>query len=555
MLSFSEVGMRTLWSLVASVTSVSLASTAIAQHDGHAGNARAEALTLGSIVFPNSGNRASQEPFIRGIALLHSFEYIAAAGAFREAQRADPSLSLAYWGEALTYSQALWRIEDLPAARAALSRLALTPHERLARARTPRERSFGAAVEAFFVDAPLPQRAHAYADSMRQRARAEPTDYEAAAFAAYALLLDGSANPTAREALFREAVGLAQMVAIKNPNHPGATHYLIHLYDSPGMAPQGLAFARAYDKIAPDAEHALHMPSHIYLQLGLWNDDARSNERAWAASRAAAAKATGRLDWHSLSWLHYAYLQQGRFKAARALIDTARALVDGSSAYGDDAFVLTRLEFQQAAETGMWPVRPLTRPAAPTTSTPSDRERGFRLLSNYWIAVDAVQRVGPDLQAVAAPYLAIADSVRAGAVLPPAQAANALVIHALIAKSRGDTAAALASLRMGAALEVKLNAFSGPPERLFASELLATQLIDIVRASRTVDEAWRTKALDEAAGALESVLRACPNRTKALLLLANVRTLAGDRTAAAEVFAKVRANWANADADVLGLLP
>ena len=546
--------MRTTLSVIAA--SLSLASAAVAQHDGHATakGGRSGAPALGTIVFPNSGNAAAQEPFLRGIALLHSFEYMPAAVAFREAQRADPTLALAYWGEALTYSHVLWSTEDLAASRAALARLAPTTGERLAKARTPRERSFGAAVEAFFAEAPLPQRLHAYADSMRQHALAAPDDYEAAAFAAHALMLDANANPAARDALTREAVGLAQRVAIKNPNHPGATHYLIHLYDSPGMAPQGLAFARAYDKIAPDAEHALHMPSHIYLQLGLWDDVARSNERAWAASRATAA-AAGRLDWHAFAWLHYAYLQQGRFKAARALIDTARALVDASNAYGDDAFVVTRLEFQQGAETGLWPARPMTRPAASSTSSPSDRERATRRLSNYWLAIDAAQRLDPDLLTVAAPLLAIADSVRAGASRTASSASMALVVQALVAKARGDTVAALETLRAAAALEGKVNAFVGPPDRVFASELLAIQVINITRVSRTFSEAWRKQTIAEAVTALENVLRVCPNRTQALFLLATARTVAGDSAGAADAFAKVRANWANADAEVLALLP
>src|SRR5687767_13353631 len=389
--------------------------------------------TLGTIVFPNSGNAAAQAPILRGIALLNSFEYREAAEAFREAQRADPSLALAYWGEALTYSQVLWRTENLPASRTALQKLAPTSTERLAMARTARERAFGAAVEAFYAEGPLPQRIAAYADSLRRHAQNAPDDHEAAAFASHALMLASNAGEAKdRDQLAREAVDLAQKVAKANPNHPGATHYLIHLYDTPGMAAQGLAFARAYDKIAPDAEHALHMPSHIYLQLGLWDDVARSNERAWAASRAGASS-PGQLDWHAFSWLHYAYLQQGRWKAARGLIDTARTLLaDVRGGYVDAAFVLTRLEFQQGAETGQWQ-SPLTRPPASSGGPASDRERAFRQFSTYWLAIDAAQREDADLQSIAAPYLAIADSVRAGAgTRSPVMASNALVVHAFV---------------------------------------------------------------------------------------------------------------------------
>lgn len=513
-----------------------------AQHETHpAGHAHPGTTpTLGTIVFPNSGNSAAQQPFLRGIALLHSFEYEEAADAFREAQRADASFALAYWGEALSYSKVLWGLENLPASRAALSRLASTQAKRLAKARTARERSFGAAVEALYVDAALNQRVRAYADSMRRHALAARDDQEAAAFAAHALMLAGYRVPGAeRDTLFREAIALAERVLAVNANHPGATHYLIHLYDSPGMAAQGLAFARAYDKIAPDAEHALHMPSHIYLQLGLWDDVVRSNERAWAASRASTPNA-GQLDWHTFSWLQYAYLQQGRWKAARALIDTARTLLSSTKgSYADASVVIPRLEFQHASETRAW-VTPLTRPSAAGTQPASDRERAFRQFASYWLAVDAAQRKDTALLSIAAPFLAIADSVRAGTVRSPVMAANALVVRALVADARGDRQAYLESLREAAELERTLNAFVGPPERVFALERLASELKDMGQAA-------------EAIRMYEDVLRLCPNRSNALLGLVEAKVIAGDRVGATQALAKLRANWARADAEALML--
>jgi tetratricopeptide (TPR) repeat protein len=501
--------------------------------------------TLGTIVFPNSGNAAAQAPFLRGIALLHSFEYREAAEAFREAQRADPSLALAYWGEALTYSQVLWRTENLPASRTALQKLAPTSTERLAMARTARERAFGAAVEAFYAEGPLPQRIAAYADSLRRHAQNAPDDHEAAAFASHALMLASNAGEAKdRDQLAREAVDLAQKVAKANPNHPGATHYLIHLYDTPGMAAQGLAFARAYDKIAPDAEHALHMPSHIYLQLGLWADVARSNERAWAASRASTANA-GLLDWHAFSWLQYSYLQQGRFGAARALIDSARSLLGGDlrGSYTDASFLLPRLEFQHAAETGQWSA-PVARPRLAAGPPSSERERGFRVFANYWAAMDAAQRRDTMLFPLAAAYLAAVDSARAGSPrsFSPVMASNALLVRALVARARGDAAAYDESLRAAAALERTLNAFVGPPERVFALELLGA---DLSAAGRH----------EEAAKAYEDVLRICPERSQALLGLARAKAAVGDRAGADQAYARLRKNWADAEASVLALIP
>src|SRR5215216_5019448 len=125
-----------------------------AQHEGHGATTRRgrRAATIGTVTFPNSGNAAAQAPFLRGIALLHNFEYEDAADAFRRAQRADAAFALPYWAEALTYTHIMWGEENLAAARAVLHRLAATPAERLAKARTSRERLFGAAVEAAYAD-------------------------------------------------------------------------------------------------------------------------------------------------------------------------------------------------------------------------------------------------------------------------------------------------------------------------------------------------------------------------------------------------------------------
>jgi hypothetical protein len=517
--------------------SLALTSSLAAQEAHPAGHAH-DSKALGTIVFPNSGNAAAQVPFLKGVALLHSFEYNEAAQAFRDAQKADSGFAVAYWGEALTYSHVVWRVEDLPASRAALAKLGATTAERLAKARNARERSFGAAVEAFYVEAPLPQRVRAYADSLRAHARQFAGEQEAAAFAAHALMVAGFLAPAGeRDGLFREAIALAQSVVTANPNHPGGTHYLIHLYDSPGMAAQGLDFARAYDKIAPAAEHALHMPSHIYLQLGMWQDVVSSNERAWAASRSG-----GDPDWHAFSWLQYGYLQQGRWAAARGLIDSAKAIIRGASAggYVDASFAITRLEFQYAASTGRWD-EALTLPPAPSGRAMSDRERGFRQFANYWAAIDAAYRKDPSLATIAAPYLALADSARAGTLRSNVMAANALVVAALVANANGDRATYLESLTAAAKLESQLGAFVGPPERVFASELLGSHLI-------------AEKRFADAVKLYENVLRACPERTESLAGLARAKRGARDVAGAESALAKLAVNLVRADADVFAAL-
>ena len=165
------------------VTACLAAQTVSAQTDRHAHPATEK---LGAVSFANSGAASAQPDFLRGLALLHNFDYDAASRAFRSAQQRDPSFAVAYWLDALTFSHMLWSEEDLPAARATLTRLGADRTSRLARAKTPRERAYGAAVEAFFADTTEAARTRAFADSMRSVAAAYPTDLEAQAFAALA---------------------------------------------------------------------------------------------------------------------------------------------------------------------------------------------------------------------------------------------------------------------------------------------------------------------------------------------------------------------------------
>lgn len=266
---------------------------------------------------------------MRGVLLLHSFEYDEAIEAFREAQRVAPAFAMAYWGEALCYSQPLWYNEDVPKARAVLERLARTRDERAAKAPTAREKAYLDAVERLFGTGDRGVRHKAYADRMATLAREYPDDDEAAAFLALARLAEipeGQRNP----ALSLEAGRMATAILRKNPLHPGAAHYALHAYDDGEHNALGLEAARTYAKIAPASSHALHMPSHVFLPLGMWDEAVRSDEASFAAS-AAWVKRTGRdaaqQDFHSFSWLHYEYLQQGRFAKAREAEEIVRKTI------------------------------------------------------------------------------------------------------------------------------------------------------------------------------------------------------------------------------------
>ena len=280
------------------------------------------AAQLGHTTFPNSGSEAAQGPFLEGLLLLHSFEYEDARTAFQKAQEIDPDFAMAYWGEAMTHNKPLWLREDRAAAREILERLAPTPEERLAKAPTEREKAYLQAVELLYGDGEKKERDRRFVDAMGAVAETFPEDLDAASF--YALYILGTSYDQRDTSIYMRAAAVAEEIFAKNPNHPGAAHYLIHSYDDPVHAPLGLRPARVYADIAPDAIHALHMPSHIFLALGMWHETITSN----AASFAASERRRDRLgnerythDYHSLSWLHYALLQVGRTDEAKAKLD------------------------------------------------------------------------------------------------------------------------------------------------------------------------------------------------------------------------------------------
>src|SRR5262249_21030632 len=281
-----------------------------------------QAPSLGKISFPTSGAAAAQAPFIRGVLLLHSFEYDDAIAAFREAQRIDPGFALAYWGEALSYDQPLWLNESVDNARAVLNRLAPTATARQAKAPTAREKGYLDAVERLFGAGSKAARDRAYADRMAELSRANPQDDEAAAFYALAILAT-IPNGQRNVAVSLKAGAIATAILKRNPEHPGAAHYALHAYDDGEHAARALEAARLYARVAPASSHARHMPSHAFLPLGLWDEAAASDEAAWQTSVDLARRkglSAAQYDYHALGWLQYEYLQQGRFEKARSLI-------------------------------------------------------------------------------------------------------------------------------------------------------------------------------------------------------------------------------------------
>src|SRR6185436_8694762 len=292
----------------------------------------AAAEELGRIDFPTTASPEAQKHFLRGVAALHSFWYDEAADAFRAAQQAEPGFALAYWGEAMTFDHPIWGEQDTEAARQVLARLAPTPAQRAARASNEKERAWLGAAEALYGEGDKEARSRAWAEALRQMYERWPDDLEVASFYALSLIgpaltADGAPLGEPRERLLIRAAAILEEQYDRNPEHPGVLHYLIHAYDDPTHAPLGLRAARAYARVAPAAHHALHMPSHIFVQLGQWDLVAASNEASWAASVAWTERRglpVEKRDFHSLGWLNYAYLQQGRYGKAREVLETAR---------------------------------------------------------------------------------------------------------------------------------------------------------------------------------------------------------------------------------------
>src|SRR6266550_4759107 len=237
---------------------------------------------LGTIVFPNSGKSEAQTAFLRGVAALHNFWYDEALDSFREAERIDPAFTLAYWGEAMTFNHPIWREFDADRGHAALAKIT-------APAPTQREQMYVDAVRALYAGGDKPQRDTAYEAAMAKLASAYPDDTEAQVFHALSILGTVRRDELDTRKQIR-AAAILEALFPSHLDHPGVLHYLIHAYDDPILAPLGLRAAQRYAKVAPAAHHALHMPSHIFLQLGMWDETVRSNEASYAASKAWVAR-------------------------------------------------------------------------------------------------------------------------------------------------------------------------------------------------------------------------------------------------------------------------
>ena len=334
--------------VAATVLALSFAGSVHAADEEHHSHPAPE--KLGSVSFATSCSPAVQPGFERALALLHSFAYSASEKAFRDVAGRDPQCAIAYWGMAMTHYHPLWETPSGDALREGAKQIRAAVDSRSG---SPRERRFIEALATYYRDAEhvTPAvRAERYAAAMAGVARADTGDMEAQIF--YALALIATAAPSDKtHANQKKATAILEPLYRLHPQHPGLAHYLIHASDSAELAQQGLAAAREYSKIAPSAPHALHMPSHIFTRLGLWDDSIASNRAARAAAHEEGDVGE---ELHAMDYLTYAYLQRGREADAQQVVAELKSMTSVSASLFKEGYAATAMPVRFAIERRAW---------------------------------------------------------------------------------------------------------------------------------------------------------------------------------------------------------
>jgi hypothetical protein len=528
----------------------------------------AQQSSLGKVNFPTSGSEKAHAHFLRGLGALHSFWYEEALEEFRESTRVEPDFMMGYWGEAMALNHPLWGEQDTDAARRVLAKIKETPKL------TARERAYLNALKALYGEGDKLARDRAYSTAMEKVYREYADDLEAASF--YALSLLGTVRPDDHGYLRQMQAGaIALEVYQKNPDHPGAAHYIIHAFDDPEHAILALPAARRYAEIAPEAHHARHMPSHIFIQLGMWAEAAASNESAWAASEAWVKRknlSLGLRDYHSLHWLLYVYLQQGRYSRAEELLATMRQTMTQSTSdnnlrpnyyangYAEmaSAFIVETERWELASKIfeplqtskeqsasagtsgghidhGGAKQSPVT--GANTVRVSSRAEtlpffvRGLAAAINGSMEAQASATV---LQALAKDKVGGADDSRRMKVLEIRE----LQVRAADSAAKGKFDEGVEMMKKATALEESMAPPSGPPGLIKPSHELFGEIL--LKAGRH----------GEAAEQFAISLRRQPNRARSLLGAARAAAKGNDPQRAANLYAQLLRQWQHGDANL-----
>jgi tetratricopeptide (TPR) repeat protein len=494
---------------------------------------------VGSISFPTSATPDAQRHFLRGVAILHSFGWKQAIAEFKAAQQAEPGFALAYWGESLCYNHPLNAEADAKNPRAVLARLGPDTAARLAKAPTPREKGFLAAVEALWGEGEWRARRVAYRDAMERLHRQLPNDDEVTTFYALSLL---SAARAEDDSTFRpemKANALAMDVYRRNPNHPGATHYIIHASDDPVHAPLALDAAFAYARIVPAVSHAVHMPTHIFIQHGMWKEVAEQNIRAFDIAKALWQPGDSPGDMaHSGDWGQYGFLMLGDYAGARERIGAFEEMV-ATTKHARAISALNLVRARYVMDTEEWKVETL----------PADA--GINA-----IFVNGMSAIGAgDLTTARAMQIRLAEAAKIdvpaetgahadhGAAAPPAaarpgmsegQKLNEILFLELSARyeeARGQRDRGLRYLRDAVKIEESMRPPNGAADPIKPShELLGEMLL-------------RAGQFAEAATAFDACLQRMPNRPRSLHGAATAYAKAGKTDVARERKAALDGFW------------
>ena len=478
---------------------------------------------LGTVHFPISCTAAVQKPFARGVALLHSFWYEEAEKEFLEIAKDDPQCAMAHWGIAMSIWHQLWNEPDAKVIARGLDEA--NTAKKLAAKATAREQGYIAAIAAFYSNSEKldhDARAKAYSDAMKKVYEAYPDDHEAATF--YALsLLASEPHDDASFANRKAAAAILEKLFATEPDHPGVAHYLIHAYDKPQLAQLGIPAARRYAQVAPAAPHALHMPSHIFARVGLWQDDIKSNLASIAATRKTAAMHMGGEghQFHAMDFLFYAYLQSGREADARALMDEVNKMPEMHDMYG------VGFDPHLATEATFAALYPLEMRDWTTASalTPMDIPGTANDSFGYWAkAIGAAhlrkpEEVRKDVAAIAAIHQKFVDDKKKD--FADATENDLKQAQAWLAFAEGKYDDAVEALRP---IADKEDAMGDEPQGIPTREMIAEMLLEAKRPQQALAE-------------YQTDLKFNPNRFTGLAGAARAAEQAGKQSEASEYYA------------------
>lgn len=511
---------------------------------------------LGKVEFPTSGSEKAQAHFLRGLAALHSFWYEEALDEFRAATKLEPDFAMGYWGEAMAHNHPLWSEQDISAAREVLAKIKETPKL------TDRERAYLGAVKLLYGDGDKRARDAAYSAAMEKVYRAYPDDLEAASF--YSLSLLGLMGSEKGYRLQAKAGAIALEIYQKNPDHPGAAHYIIHAFDDPEHAILALPAARRYASIAPEAHHARHMPSHIFLQLGMWPEAAASNESAWESSDTWMKRKKLSLsvrDYHSLHWLMYAYLQQGRYNQAEQLLNLMKKVMSESTyenklrpMYYENNYA--NMAAAYIVETEKWNLANQlfseTKAAPATAEQPATSGGAHGGHTPAAMSASAGATLRTSMASVMLPIFirglaaaangsANVTEVNEDASRSSAHRIGELEVAALDASMKKDHAKAIEFMKKATAIEEQSSPPYGPPNLIKPSHELFGEIL--LRAGKPA----------EAAEQFKTALLRQPNRARSLLGAARADAQNGNQAGALTAYARLIEQWKQADDGLLEL--